>query len=162
MASTRLNRSVVVPGGLALVAALAVLLSGCTSPERRLAPSDHPSSATTSPATTPATLSPGAELDQQRSLFDATNQATLSANPGAQGLDFIAGLEAQGFTRDTMQLTADITSIGLDAASIQFSVLVGDTCLIGQHSLSPDTYQSEVVPALKTGGCLIGKTVALD
>ena len=61
-----------------------------------------------------------------------------------------------------MQLTVDTTTIGLAANSIQFSVKLGDTCLVGQSGADAGGYNSMATPVLGNGGCLIGQTRAID
>jgi hypothetical protein len=99
---------------------------------------------------------------QNLPYFDMVNKATVAANAGAQGRDFIDALVAAGFQKRDMQLTPDTTSIGLKANSIQFSVQLGDTCLIGQYGADAGGYESTTSPTLATGGCLIGQTRPID
>jgi hypothetical protein len=61
-----------------------------------------------------------------------------------------------------MQLTADTTTLGAPADSIQFAVGFGPECLIGQFGSKSDGYRSDVRPALGTGGCLVGATRPID
>ena len=153
--ATVLAAAVGLVGGLAL--------SGCS-------PQSKPSVTTTSTSTpsasgTPAvepTLVPGGTAEQNLPFFDKVNRATLAAKPDAQGRDFIDALVAAGFTKTDMQLTVDTTTIGLKANSIQFSVKLGSTCLIGQNGADSGGYNSMVTPALATGSCLVGQTRAID
>ena len=55
-----------------------------------------------------------------------------------------------------MLVTADRTSIDLTPGSIQFSVLLNGSCLIGQWGKSADGYHGEAATVLSTGNCLIG------
>ena len=59
-----------------------------------------------------------------------------------------------------MQVTADTTSIGREADTVQFSVLWGDDCLVGQTGATG--FASEVAPVLGTGTCLVGTTRTID
>lgn len=143
---------------------LAVTLSAC-SPTPHAAPTH--STATVSPTPTPTApaapaLVPGGTATQNLPYFDKINQATIAANAGAQGRNFIDALVAAGFAKRDMQLTADTTTIGLKANSIQFSVQLGDTCLIGQYGADAGGYQSMTSATLATGGCLIGQTRPID
>lgn len=115
-------------------------------------------------ATTPAGVHfvPGGTAEENLPYFDQVNRATLAAKPDAQGRDFIDALVAAGFAKGDMQLTVDTTTIGLKANSIQFSVRMGDTCLIGQNGADAGGYWSQAVPVLPTGNCLIGQTRAID
>lgn len=152
-------------GAAAVLAAtaLAFALTGCTP---GAAPSASPSTTPTPTATAsgaPAPeLVPGGTAQQNLPFFDQVNKATLAAHPDAKGRDFIDALVAAGFTKSDMQVTVDTTTIGLKANSIQFSVKMGDTCLIGQNGADAGGYNSEVTPVLSTGACLIGQTRAID
>lgn len=149
----------------AVAASLAVVLSGCTG---SAAPSASPSATTTPTAaptsTAPAAVAyvPGGTAQQNLPYFDKVNHATLAANPNAQGRDFIDALVAAGFPKADMQVTVDTTTIGLKANSIQFSVKLGDTCLIGQNGADAGGYWSMVAPVLSTGNCLVGQTRPID
>lgn len=151
--------------------AVAVALVGCTGGPAETATPSAVASATAAPASTatptasaPAAvgLVPGGTAEQNLPYFDQVNKATLAANPNAQGRDFIDALVAAGFTKTDMQVTVDTTTIGLKANSIQFSVRMGDTCLIGQNGADAGGYWSEVTPVLSTGNCLVGQTRAID
>ncbi|MFB9748669.1 DUF6993 domain-containing protein [Leifsonia shinshuensis] len=148
----------------------ALLLSACTgvgeaspsatAPHTTASGTPAPSPKPT--ASAPPALVPGGTAEQNLAFFDAVNRATIAAKPGAQGRDFIDGLVAAGFTKADMQVTPDTTSIGLKAASIQFSVKFGDSCVIGQYGPDGSGYTSLTSPALATGGCLIGRTRPID
>lgn len=142
---------------------LAVALTACSG-SPAASPTPTTSSATPTPTATaeaPA-LVPGGTAAQNLPFFNKVNQATIAAHPGAQGRDFIDALVAAGFAKTDMQLTADTTTIGLKANSIQFSVQLGDTCLIGQYGADAGGYQSTTSATLATGGCLIGQTRPID
>ncbi|MDQ1581258.1 MAG: hypothetical protein QOD05_2033, partial [Microbacteriaceae bacterium] len=68
---------------------------------------------------------------------------------------------AVGFDTAKMQLTADRTSVNLDAPSILFSVNVAGSCFIGQFTPSTREYNNQTVDPISTGSCLIGGTVAV-
>ncbi|MEY9850391.1 hypothetical protein ABH923_000069 [Leifsonia sp. EB41] len=156
--------------GAAVAAAL--LLSGCTGahPSATTDPAPHTTasdSATPTPTPTPTAsaapaLVPGGTAEQNLPYFDKVNQATIAAKPAAQGRDFIDALVAAGFTKSDMQVTPDMTTIGLKAASIQFSVQFGAGCVIGQYGPDSGGYTSLTSPTLATGGCLIGQTRPID
>lgn len=153
--------------GPALVLALALTACSQTSAGvRTLTPTTSATPAGTStPAPTAAggpVLVPGGTAAQNLAYFDKVNRATIAADAGAQGRAFIDALVAAGFVKSDMQLTPDTTTIGLKANSIQFSVLLGDTCLIGQYGADAGGYQSTTSAALATGGCLIGQTRPID
>lgn len=154
-------------GASAVVAtvALALALTGCTpGPVSSAAPSATRSAAPTpsATATVAPALVPGGTAEQNLPFFDQVNKATLAAKPDAKGRDFIDALVAAGFSKADMQVTADTTTIGLKANSIQFSVKLGETCLIGQNGADAGGYNSMVTPVLSTGACLIGQTRAID
>jgi len=93
--------------------------------------------------------------------FDEVNLAVIEADAEASGLAFVDALAAAGFDRAAMQVTSDTTTLGEPADSIQFSVRIGDRCLIGQYGPASDGYRSTERPGLGAGGCLVGATVPL-
>ncbi|WP_431277305.1 DUF6993 domain-containing protein [Leifsonia poae] len=153
-----------VVSGIALAAALA--LSGCVGGTTGGAstPSASVTPGPTATSTAPAAIEfhPDGSAQDNLPYFDQVNRATLAAKPNAVGRDFIDALVAAGFAKKDMQLTVDTTTIGLKANSIQFSVRMGDTCLIGQNGADAGGYNSQVTPVLATGACLIGETRPID
>ncbi|MFF1879141.1 DUF6993 domain-containing protein [Leifsonia sp. NPDC058230] len=150
--------------GISLAVGLA--LSGCVGGTTG-GTSSHSASAAPAPSATssaPAVveLHPQGSAQDNLPFFDQVNRATLAAHPNAVGRDFIDALVAAGFDKSSMQLTVDTTTIGLKANSIQFSVRMGDTCLIGQNGADAGGYNSQVTAVLATGACLIGETRPID
>ena len=151
---------------LALPAALSLALAACT-PDPAPAPSaTTTASPTATPTETPTptavagALNPEGTAADNKAFFDSTNQALIAANPAAGGVDFTSNLRTNGFDITAMQVTPDITTVGVAADSIQFSVRWGADCLIGQYGQG--VYTSSVMPALGTGSCLVGQTRAID
>lgn len=149
-------------------AALAVVLTGCvaeTSPTE--SPTASASETTTAPTPTAtaapaAAFVPGGTAEQNKPFFDSVNnQVVASAGNGADGPAFINALRAGGFPVEAMEVTPDITTVGVKADSIQFSVHAADACLIGQWS-TLSGYKSIVAAPLSTSKCLIGQTRAID
>jgi hypothetical protein len=145
-----------------VVAALVLVLTGCMTPAPS-SPIGPESSAPSTPSPTPApTFDPNASADDAMVLFDSVNTATLATDSDADGRAFIEGLTAAGLDKGTMELTADQTTIGHAADSIQFSVRWGESCLIGQNGPAVGGYHSTLAPVLGTGKCLIGSTRPID
>ncbi|NQX36620.1 hypothetical protein HQQ85_17705 [Herbiconiux sp. VKM Ac-2851] len=153
----RWSAAVVVP------VALLGLLSACT-PEAEPAPSASaaPSvtAAPTETAPAPVALNPEGSAADNKAFFDQVNQALVAGNPAAGGVEFTSNLRTNGFDIAAMQVTPDITTVGVAADSIQFSVLWKNECLIGQYGHG--AYTSTIAPVLGTGQCLIGQTRAID
>ena len=153
-----------------LAAVVVVLgLAGCSllPQSQRPTASSVPSAA--APVTSDgreATAAPGVrpELPAADNLafFDSVNLGVVAANDSAGGRDFIDALTAAGFDRSAMQVTADRTTVDLQAGSVQFSVRLGDECLIGQYGPESGGYHGAVRPALGHGGCLVGQTRPID
>lgn len=146
-------------------AALTLALSGCSlfggdDPAPSTAPS---ASGTATPTPTePPTFRPELSASENLAFFDSVNAAVVAANAEAGGRDFIDALVAAGFDKAAMEVTADRTTIDLDADSVQFAVLFQDECLVGQYGPKSDGYHSAVRPALGTGDCLVGQTRPID
>jgi hypothetical protein len=153
--------------GLALASALA--LTGCTATGRGPSPTAE---ATGAPRPVPSTVAPPGSVEpvlrpelsaaENLEFFDSVNRGVIAADPGPGGRAFIDALVAAGFDRAAMQVTADTTTLGEPADSIQFAVAFGPDCLVGQFGPKSDGYQSAVRPALGTGGCLVGATRPID
>lgn len=136
-----------------VVAAAALALVGCvdTSDDGTVAP---PVAGPTDTPTAPPEIHLDGTASDNQAYFDQVNRA-LIAQPGTpHASDFIKALVAGGYPRKAMESTPDTTSIGGAADSIEFSVLFGSQCLIGQFGNVG--YHSDVLPALQDGSCLIG------
>jgi hypothetical protein len=108
-----------------------------------------------------ATMVPGGTAEQNLPFFNLTNEKTVAANASAGSHALIDGLVAAGFAKSSMEVTADETSVGLPVASVQFSVRLGPSCLIGQYGPDSNGYHGVATPVLGTGKCLVGDTLAI-
>ncbi len=145
-------------------AAFVAGVSGCTAAPPP-ASSASPSAPTeTAPATGSATpsLSPDLAASENLAFFDAVNLGVVAANASAGGRDFVDALVTAGFDKSRMEVTADRTTVDLQADSVQFAVLFSEECLVGQYGPASGGYHSAVRPALGTGGCLVGETRPID
>ncbi|MFF2390401.1 DUF6993 domain-containing protein [Agromyces sp. NPDC058104] len=150
---------------LALAAAALTLgLSGCSLFGGDPSPSAAPSAtgtATPTP-TAPPTFRPELSASENLAFFNSVNNAVVAANAEAGGRDFIDALVAAGFDKAAMEVTADRTTVDLDADSVQFAVLFQDECLVGQYGPKSGGVHGAVRPALGTGDCLVGETRPID
>ena len=151
---------------VALAAVVVVLgLAGCSLLPQSPSASPVPSVAAPVASDGPE-AAPGVRLDlpaaDNLAFFDSVNLAVVAADDSAGGRDFIDALTAAGFDRAAMQVTADRTTIDLQAGSVQFSIRLGDECLVGQYGPESGGYHGAVRPALGHGGCLVGQTRPID
>ena len=152
---------------------IAVALAGCGVSD----PQVRPSSATVDPSgesgpapapdTAPqpepepaAQFDPDGTADDNLAFFDDVNARFLAADQSPGGRPIVDNLVAAGFDREAMELTRDTTPIGRQADSVQFSVRIGDACLVGQASDSG--YVGIVGPVLGGSRCLIGELRPID
>ena len=155
---------------LALAAVVVVLgLAGCSLLPQTTTPSASPVPSVAAPVTSDdpeVTAAPGVRLElpaaDNLAFFDSVNLGVVAANDSAGGRDFIDALTAAGFDRTAMQVTADRTTVDLQAGSVQFSVRLGDECLVGQYGPQSGGYHGAVRPGLGHGGCLVGQTRPID
>lgn len=156
---------------LTLVAILA--LAGCTGEQPAPAPSGSaaaPSSeASSSTAPTPGETSsapialvPGGTAQQNLPFFSQVVNGVWNGPDQVAGRAYIDALTAAGFDKSSMQVTPDQSTIGNAAESIEFSVRLGDACLVGQVGPSIGNAVTTVLPGLSSGGCLIGQTRPID
>lgn len=151
----------------ALIVLGAATLVACTG-----TPSENPPSETDSTSPSPSSSAsadpvpePDPVLESEGSAednlpyFNFVNSKLLeNGNPGGRAV--IDNLVSAGFDKSAMEVTADRTPLGSNVDSLQFSVRMGDECLIGQAGAGG--YAATVAPTLQTGNCLIGKTRAID
>jgi hypothetical protein len=157
------------PAVIALAALLG--LSAC-SPAAPLEPAGAPATAVPDPSAPPdavpttvgaaPAVQPGASATDTLPFFDSVNVAVTRVDPSAGGRAFIDALAAAGFDRGAMEVTADTTTIGEPADSIQFAVRFAGECLVGQYGPASGGYHGAVRPALGTGACLVGRTRPID
>ncbi len=121
----------------------------------------------TEPAPTPTleagpVFVPDGTAEDNLPLFASVVSAVWATPAQAQGRAYVDALAAAGFDKATMQVTNDQSTVGNPAESIQFSVQWEDSCLMGQVGPATGEPVAVVMPALPTGGCLIGKTRPID
>jgi hypothetical protein len=151
-------------GLLVVAVATLTVLAGCTSAAEPT-PSDAPTSSSQSAApqtAAPVALVPGGTADQNLPFFEQVVRSTVAGDPQTPGRSVVDALVAAGFSQDAMQLTADETSVGLEADSVQVSVRMTDACLVGQYGPKVDGVRVAVVAPIATGACLIGRTTPLQ
>ncbi|MFB9309539.1 hypothetical protein BJY17_001000 [Agromyces hippuratus] len=145
--------------------AMLVGLTACTfdDPEPTGPSTARPTpSAPGAAAPTAPEFRPELSATENQPYFDWVNGGVIAANAAAGGRDFIDALAAAGFDKAQMQVTADTTTIGDPADSVQFSVLFQGECLVGQYGPKSDGYHGAVRPPLGTGTCLVGQTRPID
>lgn len=156
-----------------LTLAAALGLAGCTAspaPEAVTTPDAAPPVASAAPTDgSTSSSAPSADASASASaaaaelpLFTQTVQSVWSGPNQVSGRAYIDALVSAGFDKSAMQVTADATTVGNPAESITFSVRLGDECLVGQVGPSIGNPVTSVLPALSSGGCLIGQTRAIN
>ncbi|MBX3104867.1 MAG: hypothetical protein KF867_07810 [Cryobacterium sp.] len=161
----RVSRVAWTVGAITLIGSLSMALVGC-APER-IIPMPVPSyTYTPSPSASASAIPivtvvpkffPDGTAAQNKDYFDYVNETFLLKNSNPGGKELINNLVAAGFDKSKMQVTPDKTAVfAIRADAIEFSVLFGDTCLIGDASAQG--YRSILGPAVGDGTCLVGKT----
>lgn len=155
---------------IAAAAGLALTLAGCSNVTPSSPPSPtHTASSTASAAPTPTettppvpTLVPDGTAEDNLPLFTSVVDAVWASPENVTGRAYIDALVVVGFDKAAMQVTSDMTTVGNAAESIQFSVLWGEQCLVGQVGPATGGVVTKVLPALPEGACLVGTTRAID
>ncbi len=155
------------PAALAIAGVAIVLgVAGCTfagaTPEASPSSRPTPTGSATSTPSAVSILRPDLSASENLAFFDSVNLGVITANAAAGGGDFIDALAAAGFDKSQMQVTADRTTVDLQADSVQFSVLLQGECLVGQYGPTSGGYHGAVRPMLGTGACLVGQTRPID
>jgi len=150
--------------GLAAIGSAIVLaaLAGCIGGAPMPVPTYGPT-ATGSPSPKPTAtpvIRPGQDAEANKPFFDMLNAAYFAQRGIGTGEEIINNLVANGFTKADMEVTPDVTALGIAVDSIVFSVKIKEECLIGQTS--GQGYTGVIAPVLGTGKCLIGLTRPID
>ncbi|MDQ7877619.1 hypothetical protein Q9R08_06490 [Microbacterium sp. QXD-8] len=149
---------------------LAAALTACapeTVPDPTSSPTVTATTAQPGPSSTPespaeATLMPDGTAADNLPLFAAVTAAVWASEGRVTGRAYVDALAAAGFDKAAMQVTADQTTVGNPAESIQFAVRWGDECLVGQVGPATGNPVTVVVPVLAEGTCLVGQTRPID
>lgn len=172
--SERSPQSRVVHGpAIALLAAVALLVAGCTAappagPTGAADPTGRPSlpSASASPGgQTPAPapeLVPDGDAWDNLPLFTAVTERVWNSPDQVAGRAYVDALVAAGFDKSAMQVTTDLTTIGNPVDTLMFAVQWGEECLIGQVGPTTGDPVTTVMAVVPDDGCLIGETRPID
>jgi hypothetical protein len=151
-------------GTIVLLAALG--LTGCV-PEAAAPEPTETAVDTPEPSGTPTpTPEPEPVLDLQGTakdnlrFFNTVNKALVAQGGSLDGRSFIDNLVDAGFSKSTMEVTPDRTTVNVEADQVQFSVRLNGSCLIGQYG--GGKYNGVAAEILATGTCLIGSTRPID
>ncbi|MFT4213114.1 MAG: hypothetical protein QM626_14705 [Microbacterium sp.] len=138
-----------------------LLLAGC-SPSPQVTPTESVTATPTETAT-PIALVPDGTAEDNLPYFTQIVEQVWAGPDQVAGRAYIDALTAAGFDKSKMQVTNDESTVGNPAESIQFSVLWGDECLLGQVGPATGNPVTTVQPALLDDTtCLIGDTRAID
>ncbi|AWB95720.1 hypothetical protein DCE93_08625 [Agromyces badenianii] len=148
--------------GVAIIVGTAGCSAGDPDPTSSPATVRPTPTASSAPTPTAPEFLPELSAAENLAFFDWVNGGVIAANGAAAGRDFIDALAAAGFDKTQMQVTADTTTIGDAADSMQFSVLFQGECLVGQYGPKSGGYHGAVRPPLGTGACLVGQTRPID
>ena len=138
-----------------------VALAGCAQTATSL-PTPTPTASPSSSATAAVlpTYDPTGSASDNLAYFNKVGDELFTSSQAntasTQGELIVNWFVSHGFDKTNMEVTPDKTSIGLAAWNIDFSVIFGKTCILGQAGNVG--FQSSVVPILATGKCLIGQT----
>lgn len=95
-------------------------------------------------------------------VFASVVDAVWTSETPLQGSAYIDALATEGFAIADMERTADLSTVGEPAESIQFSVRWADECLIGQVGPGFEAPVTIVAPLLAEETCLVGATVPVE
>jgi len=143
------------------ITAVVTLLAGCTANgEVPDAPAPSASAPSADPSAPPPTLQPEGDAAANLPYFDAVAGGLVAREPDPDGRTVVDTLVEAGFAKADMEVTPDTTPTGLEADTVEFSVRIGDSCLVGQIAASG--YTGVATSVLGTGRCLVGATRTID
>ncbi len=143
MRARRLNRA----AALTLSAVVAsAALSGCsaigivTGKAPAAQRSAMPSPQSTEQNAPEPTYNPDGSAAENLPYFNKTNQAFAAGAQEINGKNVVDALAAAGFDKQAMQVSFDKTATGLNAENIFVSVLIDQSCLMGQFVRADRSY----------------------
>lgn len=144
------------------------MIAGCAADDSAPSPTSTDAvptaSATATPSPTPAepVFDADGTAEDNLPVFALVIDEIWASEARADGREYIDALTAVGFDKSAMEVTEDYSTVGNRAESIQFSVLWGEDCLVGQVGPATGDPVAVIVPALAEGTCLIGDTRDID
>ncbi len=105
---------------------------------------------------------PDGSAEDNLPFFTSVVDGVWANGQPLEGRAYIDALAAGGFDKAAMQVTPDLTSLGGPVDTIQFSVLWGEQCLVGQIGPSTGDPVARVMPKVHGGACLVGQTRTID
>jgi hypothetical protein len=146
-----------------------LVIAGCTvastpDPTSTMAPLPAPASPQV-PSDDPVAPDPefvpeGSAADNAEFARFVVQRRTDASSDPLRSADVAEALIAAGFARESLEVTADRTPLGLRADVVSFAVRVDDECIVGE--LRASTVSTVVMPGLATGRCLVGADASID
>lgn len=128
------------------------------NPSASSAAEERPVPVGTKPNFQPA-VDPTSAAANQRLFMIVIEQGLVAEGISANPVGTAERLAAAGFDPAGISWTDTSTAIGLLSDTVFVSAQVGAECLIGQYGFSIQTVAVTVVPALASGGCLVGEGI---
>lgn len=158
-----MKKSIVSSLCLATLAGAALLLSACAPEDEPVPPPSASTSSGPKPAETPTptpapTLDPGASAEENLPFFLSVIEGVWESDTRGEIRAYVDAVAKAGFDREKMQATADHSTIGRPAETMQLSVLWKDECLIGQFGPDTGAPLARIMAPLEGDVCLLGDT----
>ena len=142
---------------------VAASLAGCTGTPAAPATTAASTSAPTQTAPAGPAFVPDGTAADNLAIFTEIVQQVWASPDQVAGRAYVDALVAAGFDKSAMQVTPDQTTVGNPAETIQFSVRIGEECLLGQVGPATGEPVTAVADAVLGGtACLIGNTRPID
>ena len=140
------------------VSLAAVGLVACSSGQVNPAASST-SSASSTPEPEPTFVASGTANDNVAFVRALVLRATKKAGLNASSLAIAQQLARDGFDPKGIQFTDNSTAAGLKPDSVVVAAEMKGQCLITQYGAGIGGVQIDVAPVLKSGGCLLGRSI---
>lgn len=144
-----------------MLALSAVALSGCALLEGPT-PETPNREAPAVPEVAPE-LVPGGTAEQNLPYFTEVLRTYVAGDGAIKGEPVSRAIIDAGFDKALMQVSFDRSETGLEADNIFVSVLLGESCLLGQVVTADRSFVAETAPAVgpENNICLIGETAPI-
>lgn len=153
----------VVSGAAVIVVALIVSVALSVSGSTPTGSAGESGSAKPAQSSTPLarpTFAPAGSAQDNIAFFRSLVESSVSVDGLNASTESVAQkLAAAGFEASGIQFTDNATALGLTPDSVTVAALFKGQCLIAQYGPSLSGLSVTTAPELKSGGCLLGRSI---
>lgn len=153
-----MKRILFIPVGIAT----AIVLASCSTTAESTKPTSSPKSSDVAPTQKPKQAPefvPDGSAKDNLAYFSWVVSQTLNGDVATDSVTVSQALSESSFAGSPIQYSFSRTAVGLASDSVSVSVEFAGECLIAQYGKAVPKLEAKVLPALPSGGCLLGTDI---